>query len=411
MTTPPDRSSDLAALDAELQPALQILRLLGSGQTADVYLAREPSLQRLVAVKVLRTDVASDETARLRFEREARSIARIKHPNVTAVYRIDRTRAGVPYMVLEYIEGRTLRDVIESGDALDGEAGAAILAAVAAALGAAHQHGIIHRDVRAENVFVEHRTERAVLGDFGIAALAESGANDAVRLTVAGALLGNTRYVSPEQVRGEPVTEQSDIYSFGLLAYEVLAGRSPYQVHGELQTLTAHLQATPLPLRSLRQDVDPATAAIIERCLSKEPNRRPRAPDLARALTAGPAGGAAPPDADGPLAYFLAELRRRRVYRVGAGYGAFALAVFGVAQGVDAAFPMSRLANQVLVVSVLAGFPLALTLSWVFDISAGRIRRTRPVAATGRSRGLMWVGLAGSVAVVALLGWLLLRGV
>ena len=101
MNVPPDRGAELAALDAELQPALQILRLLGSGQTADVYLAREPSLQRLVAVKVLRPDVASDETARLRFEREARSIARIKHPNVTAVYRVDRTRAGVPYMVLE----------------------------------------------------------------------------------------------------------------------------------------------------------------------------------------------------------------------------------------------------------------------------------------------------------------------
>ena len=408
MNVPPDRGAELAALDAELQPALQILRLLGSGQTADVYLAREPSLQRLVAVKVLRPDVASDETARLRFEREARSIARIKHPNVTAVYRVDRTRAGVPYMVLEYIEGRTLRDVIEAGDAMDCATGCAILAAVAGALGAAHEHGIIHRDVRADNVFVEHRTERAVLGDFGIAALAESGTSDAVRLTAAGALLGDTRYVSPEQVRGEPVTEQSDIYSFGLLAYEVLTGRSPYQVQGEMQTLTAHLQATPLPLQTLRRDVDSATAVIIERCLSKEPNRRPRAQDLARALAA-PPGAAGAPDAEGPLANFLAELRRRRVYRVVAGYGAFALAVFGVAQGVDAAFPMSRLANQVLVIAVLAGFPLSLTLSWVFDINSGRIRRTRAVAATRRTRWLMWLGLAASVAVVAFLGWLLLR--
>ena len=392
----------------ELQPALHVLRLLGSGQTADVYLAREPSLQRLVAVKVMHTDVASDETARLRFEREARSIARIKHPNVTAVYRIDRTREGVPYMVLEYIEGRTLRDMIEAGEVIDRATGCTVLAAVAHALAAAHQHGIIHRDVRADNVFVEHRTERAVLGDFGIAALAESGANDAARLTMAGTLLGDTRYVSPEQVRGEPVTEQSDIYSFGLLAYEVLAGRSPYQAVGEVQTLAAHLEATPLPLQSLRRDVPAATAALIERCLSKEPNRRPRAQDLARAHAAAPET-ASVPDAEGPLAHFLAELRRRRVYRVVAGYGAFALAVFGVAQGVDAAFPMSRLANQVLVVAILAGFPLSLTLSWVFDINAGRIRRTRAVAATRRTRWLMWLGLAGSVAVVAFLGWLLLR--
>lgn len=188
-----------------------------------------------------------------------------------------------------------------------------------------------------------------------------------------------------------------------------LRRRGPYQVLGEAQTLTAHLQGTPLPLQSLRREVDPAIAAIIERCLSKEPNRRPRAQDLERVLA--PAqGAAATQDAGGPLAHFLAELRRRRVYRVVAGYGAFALAVFGVAQGVDAAFPMSRLANQVLVIAVLAGFPLSLTLSWVFDINAGRIRRTRAVAATRRARLLMWLGLASSVAAVAFLGWLLLGG-
>jgi eukaryotic-like serine/threonine-protein kinase len=116
-----------------------VLRLLGSGDTSDVYLAREPSLQRLVAVKVLRPHVAANETARLRFEREARSIASITHPNVTAVYRIGRTRADVPYMVMEYVDGRTLRDMIESGNALDCASGCAILASVAGALAAAHE--------------------------------------------------------------------------------------------------------------------------------------------------------------------------------------------------------------------------------------------------------------------------------
>ncbi|HSJ30308.1 MAG TPA: serine/threonine-protein kinase [Longimicrobiales bacterium] len=405
----PDRNPELAALDAELQPALHVLRLLGSGDTSDVYLAREPSLQRLVAVKVLRQHVAANETARLRFEREARSIASITHPNVTAVHRVGRTSNDVPYMVMEYVDGRTLRDIIESGSALDCASGCAILASVAGALAAAHERGIIHRDVRADNVFVENRTERAVLGDFGIAARLDSGASAETRLTAAGMLLGKTHYVSPEHVRGEPVTEQSDIYSFGILAYEVLAGRGPYAASGDAQMLMAHLQGRPLPLQSLRPEVDVTVASTIERCLSREPNRRPRAQELVRALAPGQAAPASP-DGDGPLAQFLAELRRRRVYRVLAAYGAFALAVFGVAQGVDAAFPMSRLANQILVVAVLAGFPLSLTLSWVYDINAGRIRRTRAVAATSRARSIMWLGLAGSVAVVAVLGWLLLRG-
>jgi serine/threonine protein kinase len=395
-------------MHAELQPSLHVVRLLGSGETSDVYLARETSLERLVAVKVMRTDMAASETARLRFEREARSIARVTHPGITAVHRIDRTSRDVPYMVMEYVEGRTLRDVIESGGALDTTEGCAILVSVAAALAAAHGRGIIHRDVRADNVFVENRTGRAVLGDFGIAALQESGTLAEPRLTAAGMLLGKTRYVSPEQVRGEPVTEQSDIYSFGMLAYEVLAGRIPYEVKGEAQTLTAHLQGTPLPLQSLRREVDPATAGIIERCLAKVPNRRPRAQDLVRALGPGQAPAVADVE-DGPLAQFLAELRRRRVYRVLAAYSAFALAVFGVMQGVDAAFPMSRNASRILVISVLAGFPLSLTLSWIFDIKAGTIRRTRGIPATGRTRSLMWLALAASVAAVAIIGWLLLR--
>jgi serine/threonine protein kinase len=405
---PPDRGTDVAALDAELQPALHVLRLLGSGHTSNVYLAREPSLQRLVAVKMLRADVAADETARARFEREARAIAHITHPNVTAVHRIGRTSDDVPYMVMEYVDGRTLRDMIESGNGLDCASGCAILASVAAALAAAHERGIVHRDVRADNVFVENRTERAVLGDFGIAARLDSGMSGETRLTAVGILLGHTRYVSPEQVRGDTVTEPSDIYSFGILAYEVLAGRGPYAASGEARMLMAHLQGTPLPLRGLRPEIDLPVASAIERCLSKEPNRRPRAEELARALAPTQAGGASP-DGDGTLAHFLHELRRRRVYRVLAGYCAFALALFGVAQGVDAAFPMSRLANQVLVVCVLAGLPLSLTLAWVYDINAGKIRRTRAVAATRRTRVLMWLGLLVSVTAVATLGWVLLR--
>ncbi|CAN5874554.1 hypothetical protein BH23GEM9_BH23GEM9_07710 [soil metagenome] len=400
-----------ATLLAELQPDLEILRTLGSGDTANVYLAREAALQRLVAVKVLRPDVAADTVARQRFEREAQSAARISHANVTAIYRVGRLTGDVPYMVMEYIDGRTVRDIVESGSAFDYGYARALLASVAAALEAAHDRGIIHRDVRPGNVFVENRTARAVLGDFGIAALLESGSASASRLTAVGVRLGETRYMSPEQIRGDPVTEQSDVYAFGILAYEVLTGRGPYDAKGEAQMITAHLQREPLRLRDLRGDVDAAVAILIERCLAKEPNRRPRAQELAAALAAPAASATVEPDADlGPITQLLDELRRRRVYRVIVGYGAFVLAVFGVAQGVDQAFPMSRLANQILVLSTLAGFPLALILSWVYDIRSGRIQRTRSIAASPRTRALMWLGFGITVLAVAVAGWLLLPG-
>lgn len=407
--------TDTTGLDAtvrgELQPELEILRTLGSGETANVYLARESALQRLVAVKVLRPDVAADAVARQRFEREAQSAARISHANVTAIYRVGRLSGDVPYMVMEYIDGRTVRDIVESGGTFDYAYARALLASVAAALAAAHDRGIIHRDVRPGNVFVENRTARAVLGDFGIAALLESGSTGAPRLTMAGVRLGETRYMSPEQIRGEQVTEQSDVYAFGILAYETLTGRGPYDASGETQMITAHLQREPLRLRELRSDIDTANATLIERCLAKDPNRRPRAQELARALAAPTSAVAATPDADaGPIAQLLEEMRRRRVYKVLVGYGAFALAVFGVAEGIDQAFSLSPFANKVLVLSILAGFPVALILSWVYDIRAGRIRRTRSIAASPRARLMMWLGLGISVLAVAALGWLLLRG-
>jgi serine/threonine protein kinase len=396
-----------AIVRAELQPELEVLRPLGRGNTANVYLAREPALQRLVAVKVLRPDVAADAVARQRFEREAQSAARISHANVTAIYRVGRLSGDAPYMVMEYIDGRTVRDIVESGSRFDYGYARALLASVAAALAAAHDRGIVHRDVRPGNVFVEDRTARAVLGDFGIAALLESGSATASRLTAAGIRLGETRYMSPEQIRGEPVTEQSDVYAFGILAYEVLTGRGPYDAKGEVHMITAHLQREPLRLRELRDDVDAAAATLIERCLAKEPNHRPRTEEIARALAATPSAPAADP---GPVAQLLEELRRRRVYRVLVGYGAFALAVFGVAEGVDQAFPLSPRVNQVLVLATLAGFPLGLILSWLYDIRSGRILRTDAVAASPRARLLMWLGLGISVLVVAALGWLLLRG-
>jgi eukaryotic-like serine/threonine-protein kinase len=469
-------------LRTALLPDLELIRALGSGASADVFLAREPALQRLVAVKVLRSDLCADAVVRQRFEREAQSAARITHPHVTAVHRVGRLGDDRPYIVMEYVDGRTLADMLAAGHAFEMPAAIAILAPVASALAAAHARGIIHRDVRPGNVLVENRTGRAVLGDFGIAALLDSGATAPARLTMAGVLLGDTRYMSPEQVRGESVVEQSDVYAFGLLAFELLAGRSPYDARNDAERMVAHLRQEPKRLRDVRPEASPALDALVARCLAREPAGRPLAAEVAAQLAAiaaapgaaaagrdaaaagagdagwggsgggaggvgaaaslhtggaaagrtgrgaageaaaggsGPGGGGAgsaaaidgghpAPDAS-PLAHFLAELRRRHVYQVLAAYGAIALAVLGIAQGVYDAFDFSRTSYRILVSATLAGFPVAMILAWVYDISAGRVQRTEGVGAGASARMLMWAGLVVSLLVAVVAGWFLLR--
>ena len=398
-------------LRAELQPTFELLRPLGTGTTARVYLAREPGLKRLVAVKVLRPELATDAVMRQRFEREAQSAAQISHSHVTKVHSVGRLRGDIPYIVMEYIDGRTVRDIVESGSTFEIGAARTLLASVASALAAAHDHGIVHRDVRPGNVYVENRTARAVLGDFGIAALLESGANTSTRLTAAGVRLGEPRYMSPEQIRGDPVTEQSDIYAFGILAYEVLTGDGPYVVANDAQLLAAHLKNEPRRLRELRSDVDASLATLLERCLAKDPNRRPRSAELATALAATerPPAVSIADVPEGAFDQFLSELRKRRVYRVLVAYGAFALGVFGLAQGIEFAFTLSDTAKKFLAIATLTGFPVAMVLAWVYDFRAGRIHRSRPVTATKSTRLLMWLGLAISVLLAAAIGWLLLR--
>jgi serine/threonine protein kinase len=396
------------AIRAALLPDLEPIRVLGGGGSAEVVLAREPALQRLVAVKVLRRELSADAVARQRFEREAQSAARIVHPSVTAIYRVGRTPDDRPFIVMEYVEGRTLADLLATAEPPPQQRALDVLAAVAEALAAAHERGIIHRDVRPGNVFIENRTGRVVLGDFGIAALLETGAAAATRLTAAGMMLGDVRYNSPERILGEDAVEQSDVYSFGVMAYEVLTGRGPFAARSAAEMLAAHLEQRPPELRQHAPAVPPRAAAMLTRCLAKEPNQRPLAHELAAELRSDIRSGESAPDA-GPFAHLFEELRRRNVYRVMAAYAAVAVAILGVAEVVYDAFEPSRTGYQILVALVLAGFPVSLVLAWVYDIRAGRVLRTPGEQGSARVRALLWLGFAFSLIVVALAGWLLLR--
>lgn len=272
----------------ELDPHLSLIRLIGRGSAAGVYLAREPALRRLVAVKVLLPELADDRKARLRFEREAQSAARISHPNVVAVYRVGSLADDTPYIVMQYVRGRSLGDRLVAEGPLPVAEVRRFLADVASGLEAAHRRRIVHRDVKPANVLYEEETGRVFLTDFGIAAMLVTGEEDVPRITTRGHVIGDLRYRSPEQLRGEEVTELADIYGLGLLGFELLTGESPYETISSAQLVTAHIREAPRRPSDLRPELDAELEALLLRCLEKVPAHRPAAADVVRHLVGPP---------------------------------------------------------------------------------------------------------------------------
>jgi len=269
---------------------LGVLRRLGAGSMAQVFLAREAALERLVAVKVLKAELAADSVSRARFEREALAAARVSHPNVAAIYRVGQLTNGIPYIAQEFIEGRTLAEVLSIEGARDAAHCRRIVTDLAGALAAADSRRVIHRDVRPANVLIERDTGRVVLTDFGIAGLQEAGRAAQPRLTRDGEKLGDPRYASPEQIRGEALTPASDIYSLGVTAYELLTLRGPYDPEQDL--VRAHVGSQPIDLAQSAAAVPADLAHILRRCLAKRPEDRPTAAELVRLLTTPSEGSA-----------------------------------------------------------------------------------------------------------------------
>lgn len=261
---------------------LRIIRLLGRGAMGVVHLAQETNLERLVAVKTLRGVLADDKRAERRFRREASAAARIDHPNVTSIHRLGALADGTPYIVMQYVRGRTLTALMTSSGELSQEMSLEIVRQIAIALVAAHKERVIHRDIKPGNILIEEDTGLAILSDFGLAGIQETGARIATRLTLHGEVLGNARYISPEQARGDPPTPASDIYSLGVLAYELLNGTYPYPESDD--NVTAHLNAAPRPFREDERPELPGLERIVLQALAKEPEQRPTASELAAGM-------------------------------------------------------------------------------------------------------------------------------
>jgi hypothetical protein len=252
----------------------------------DVFLARDPILKRNVAVKVLAEHLGLSAQARQRFAREAEAAAAVAHPNVVPIYRVGTLpRSQLGYIVMAHVDGPTLRELIPAGTVGSETEVRRITAEIGAALAAAHSRGVIHRDIKPANVLCDELGGRFVVVDFGIASvLSRDTGGGPAKLTLEGVPVGTPEYMSPEQAAGDPVGEKSDVYSLGCLAYELLAGRPPIGGATVGAVVMGHLHQTPVPVSSLRPELSPEFAALVTRCLAKDPDERPAAEEVTRAL-------------------------------------------------------------------------------------------------------------------------------
>jgi serine/threonine protein kinase len=380
----------LDALQAGLGPDFELKQKIGRGSMATVYLAREKALGRPVAVKVLLPERARDETARKRFEREARAAATLTHPNVVPVHRFGRLPDGVPYLVMRFVKGRTLEERLAAEGRLSAAAARSILSDVASALAAAHAEGIVHRDVRPANVLCDEETDQALLSDFGIAAVLDASADTVTKLTRTGQMIGNPKYISPEQLRDEEVTELADMYAFGILGYELLTGDGPYAASTNAQWIAAHLNAEPKDLRATRPDLDPELAALLTRCLNRDPKRRPSAARVVATLRGEQEAK------EGPLD--LQELVRRRVPQFVLGAGAAAVALLSFVSMLVQMGTLGQLWWDLSIPLAACGFLAAAVVAW-FHGERGRQRASLLEWILLSLVGALWLSLSAWIVI------------
>lgn len=253
---------------------------LGIGGMGTVYRARHLLIDRPVAVKVLNQRFVEDEAARTRFRREARAAGRLQHTNAVTVTDFGESHDGYVYLVMELLEGRTLRDVLAKEAPLDAARAVSLMLQVSAAVAAAHEAGIIHRDLKPANIFIVQRADvPAVVKvlDFGIAKLAAEflDEDEAMTLTQVGAMIGTPRYMSPEQCDGAELTPASDVYSLGVILYEMLTGTVPFSGTTPLSIAMKHITEPPRPPSEFVSSIPPALEQVVLHTLEKNPRDRP----------------------------------------------------------------------------------------------------------------------------------------
>ena len=247
--------------------------MIGTGGMADVYLAQDVRLNRQVAIKILRSDLARDPSFVTRFNKEALSVAALNHPGIVSVYdsgKEDSPSGAMPYIVMEYVEGKTLREIVNKGERFALNRAVEIAEGILVALQYSHKNGIIHRDIKPGNIMITDNGDVKVM-DFGIArALADTGAT----MTSTWNIIGTAQYLSPEQATGTQADARSDLYSVGCLLYELLAGRPPFTGDTPVAIAYQHVSAPLVPITEIQESLDPALNAFFSIALAKDANER-----------------------------------------------------------------------------------------------------------------------------------------
>jgi serine/threonine-protein kinase len=266
-------------LGAMLAGQYRVVSLIGVGGMGVVYRARQLTVDRDVAIKIIRKDLAHDAGVIRRFENESKIISRLRHPNTLRLYDCRTTADGEVFIVTELLSGRPLSAVLEEGERLPADRAVRILDAVCGSLSEAHAAGIVHRDLKPQNIFIDRVGNEDVVKvlDFGIAKLAGGGS----AMTGSGGLIGTPLYMSPEQAKGDPVDQRSDIYSLGVVTYHMLAGAPPFVGETPVAVLYKHLEAVPPRFESV--GVPPGLDALMRSMLEKSPSARPQSIDAVRA--------------------------------------------------------------------------------------------------------------------------------
>ncbi len=273
-------NADTELVGAELDGRYRVEKLIGKGGMGRVYLAHHIVIEKAVAIKVLRAEFAADKGVAQRFVQEARAASRIGHPNIVDVTDFGTTKEGLTYQVMEYLEGQTLTELMSESGILARPRALGIIAQIARALGAAHAKGIVHRDIKPDNVFVLSRDGRkdfVKIVDFGIAKVAPREDSDEARLTQAGTVFGTPEYMSPEQASGRTdVDLRADIYSVGTILYEMLVGKVPHKGETTISTLAMQILDVPPTPRAARPDLDISEDLddVVMRALRKDREER-----------------------------------------------------------------------------------------------------------------------------------------
>jgi len=394
-------SDQTARLSESLAGRYTIERIIGRGGMGTVYLAVDEKHHRQVAIKVLLPDIAISISAK-RFLREIEIAAHLAHPNILPL--LDSGHAdGFLYHVTPFMEGETLGDRLRRERQLPIVDTVRIAREVADALDYAHSEGVIHRDVKPENIMLTRR--HALVADFGVARAIDIGGGE--KLTQTGIIVGTPAYMSPEQASGERNLDgRSDIYALGCVVYEMLCGEPPLVGRTSMTTMARRLSEHPQSLRVVRESIPVSMEHVICKALSRLPaDRFSRAQEFGDALAVSLSGGTmatpmpgtvpvlpvAVVGGPGPVTLgkpsFWTELKRRKVYSVGALYIAVAFAFFSFAADILVSWGLTDAGMRLITIVAAAGFPVALFLAWVFEITSEGIRRTQSIdTRSGRFR-------------------------